>query len=105
MWGICSDKPWALEMQTAFFSQSLLSAEVQRSILWKGFFAAVFLSSSSCPFLLTIDITHMIACKRDCIPSEINYHFLVLFSASVVQCTWRSILITIFLCFGTIVTA
>lgn len=73
-------------MQTASVSQILLSAEVQRSIPGERFFAAVFLSSSLCPFLLTIDIMQMIACKRDYNPSEINYPFSVQYSASVVHC-------------------
>lgn len=83
-------------MQTAFISHILLSAEVQRSILWERFFAAVFLSSSFCPFLLTIDIMHMIACKRDCNPSEINYPFSVQYSASVVHCVHGDLFLLLF---------
>lgn len=83
-------------MQTAFVSQILLSAAVQRSILWERVFAAVFLSSSFCPFLLTIAIMHKIACKRDYNPSEINYPFSVQYSASVVHCVHSDLFLILF---------
>jgi hypothetical protein len=103
--GIHTHRIFVLTNQGIFiFSRSPLFAEVRRSVLWKGFLAAVFPSLFHF-FLLTIDIiVCMITCRRQCVPSEITTLFQSVFSISSWLCSLWSILITSFICFGIVVT-
>lgn len=79
------------------FPPSLLSAEVQRSALWKGFLAAVSLSLSSYFFLLTIDIMCVYNCMQKRVGSFRNkLPPFSQYSVSVVHCVYFSLSLLLF---------